>query len=50
MAELQAGYNELLGVREPKKIQMGIRVGRAERVYTAPRRDPHEFLADKRVG
>jgi hypothetical protein len=46
MAELQAEFNGLLGVREPEKIQMAIRVGRAGRAYAAPRRDPHELLVD----
>jgi Nitroreductase family len=44
MAELQAEFNELLGVRDPEKIQMAIRVGRSGRAYAAPRRDPHDFL------
>lgn len=46
MAELQAEFNELLGVSEPAKIQMAIRVGRADRAYAAPRRDPHDFLRE----
>jgi hypothetical protein len=37
-------FNPLLGVREPEKIQMAVRVGRADRAYVAPRRDPDEFL------
>lgn len=37
MAELQAEFNEHLGVQEPEKIQMAVRVGRAERAYPAPR-------------
>jgi hypothetical protein len=44
MAELQAEFNQQLGVREPAKIQMAVRVGRAERAYTAWRRDPRDFL------
>jgi len=28
----------------PEKIQMAVRVGRAERAYVAPRRDPRDFL------
>lgn len=46
MTETQAEFNELLGVREPAKIQMAIRVGRAKRAYAAPRRDPHDFLRE----
>jgi hypothetical protein len=44
IAELQTEFNPLLGVREPEKIQMAVRVGRADRAYVAPRRDPDEFL------
>jgi hypothetical protein len=43
-AEIQAEFNELLGIREPAKIQMAVRVGRAERAYVARRRDPQDFL------
>jgi nitroreductase len=44
MAGLQAEFNKLVGVREPEKVQMAIRVGRAERAYPAPRRDPRDFV------
>jgi hypothetical protein len=44
MAELQAEFNALLGVREPEKVQMAVRVGRAESAYKAWRRDPHDFI------
>jgi len=46
MADLQAEFNQLLGVREPEKIQMAVRVGRAEQAYVALRRDPEDFIAD----
>jgi hypothetical protein len=46
MAELQARFNQLLNVGEPEKVQMAIRVGRAERAYPAPRRDPHDFVRE----
>jgi hypothetical protein len=45
MAELQARFNQRLGVREPEKVQMAVRVGRAERAYAAPRRDPNVFIS-----
>jgi hypothetical protein len=44
MAELQAAFNDILGVREPEKIQMAVRVGRSKRAYVARRRDPQDFL------
>ncbi|MER8830104.1 hypothetical protein NKH73_28405 [Mesorhizobium sp. M0938] len=44
MAALQTEFNRLLGVRAPEKIQMAVRIGRAERAYVAPRRDPRNFL------
>jgi hypothetical protein len=40
MAALQAEFHQLLEVREPAKIQMAVRIGRADRAYVAPRRDP----------
>ncbi|HEY5985704.1 MAG TPA: hypothetical protein VIV12_04870 [Streptosporangiaceae bacterium] len=46
MAKLQAEFNQLLGVRQPEKIQMAVRVGRAERAYVALRRDPQDLLID----
>ena len=50
MADLQAEFNQLLGVREPEKIQMAVRVGRAERAYVALRRDPDDFITDSTTG
>jgi hypothetical protein len=47
MSELQAEFNSLLGVREPEKVQMAVRVGRAKRAYRAWRRDPRDFLVDR---
>jgi hypothetical protein len=44
MAELQAAFNQQLGVRGQEKVQMAVRVGRAERAYAAQRRDPGDFL------
>lgn len=44
MAALQTEFNRILGVRAPEKIQMAVRLGRAERAYTAPRRDTRDFL------
>jgi hypothetical protein len=46
MAALQSEFNELVGVRDPQKVQMACRVGRAERAYLAPRRDPSDFVHD----
>ncbi|MGH2989197.1 MAG: Acg family FMN-binding oxidoreductase [Solirubrobacterales bacterium] len=50
MAALQTEFNQLLGVREPEKIQMAVRVGRAERAYFALRRDPADFITDRTAG
>jgi hypothetical protein len=50
MANLQAEFNQLLGVREPEKIQMAVRVGRAERAYVALRRDSEDFIIDSTTG
>jgi len=50
MAELQAEFNQQLGVHEPEKIQMAVRVGRAEGAYVAPRRDPADFITDSTTG
>jgi hypothetical protein len=46
MAALQREFNELVGVRDPQKVQMAARVGRADRAYVAPRRDPSDFVLD----
>jgi hypothetical protein len=50
MSELQAEFNQQLGVHEPEKIQMAVRVGRAERAYVALRRDPEDFITDSTPG
>ena len=47
MTALQREFDELVGVREPQKIQMAVRVGRAKRAYAAPRRDPGNFIAPR---
>jgi len=44
MAELQAEFNQLLEVHAPEKVQLAVRVGRADRAYVALRRDRQEFL------
>jgi hypothetical protein len=49
MTALQSEFDELVGVREPQKIQFAARVGRAERAYVAPRRDPADFVVDAQV-
>jgi hypothetical protein len=46
MAALQREFDELVGAREPQKVQLMVRVGRAERAYVAPRRDPLDFIVD----
>jgi len=46
MAALQREFDEQVAVRDPQKIQMAVRVGRAKRAYTAPRRDPGDFIVD----
>jgi hypothetical protein len=50
MADLQAEFNQLLGVHAPEKIQMAVRVGRAEQAYVALRRDPEDFITDGTAG
>jgi hypothetical protein len=47
MAQLQAEFNDLLGVREPEKIQMAVRVGRAKQAYVAWRRSPEDFVIER---
>jgi hypothetical protein len=47
MAQLQAEFNRLLGVQGAEKIQMAVRIGRAQRAYVAPRRDAEELLIDR---
>ena len=37
-------------VREPEKIQMAVRVGRAGPAYVALRRDPEDFITDSTTG
>jgi hypothetical protein len=44
MADLQAEFNDLMGIREPAKIQMAVRVGRAKQSYVAKRRSPKDFI------
>lgn len=46
MTALQAELNQVLEIREPRKVQMALRVGRARRTYTAPRRDPQTLIID----
>ena len=46
MAELQREFDELVAAREPQKIQIAVRVGRAKQAYIAPRRDPSDFILD----
>jgi hypothetical protein len=46
MTALQREFDELVEVREPQKIQIAVRVGRAKRAYVAPRRDPGDFIVD----
>jgi len=46
MVGLQAEFNRLLGMREPARVQMAVRVGRAKLAYIAPRRDPQDLLSD----
>ena len=46
MTALQREFDELVAVREPQKIQMAVRVGRARQAYVAPRRDPGDFIVD----
>ena len=50
VAELQREFDDLLGVQAPQKIQMAVRVGRADRAYTALRRDPGDFIIDRMPG
>jgi hypothetical protein len=50
MAALQREFNELVGVRDPQKVQMAFRVGRAERAYVSPRRDRNDFVIDPAPG
>jgi hypothetical protein len=44
MTEQQAEFNQLLGVQPPEKVQIAVRVGRAEQAYVALRRNPQQFL------
>ena len=46
MVGLQAEFNRLLGMREPARVQMAVRVDRAKLAYIAPRRDPQDLLSD----
>jgi hypothetical protein len=44
MTELQSAFNGRLGVRQPEKIQMAVRIGHADPAYVARRRQPGDFL------
>ena len=44
MDDLRIRFNELVGVSEPAKIQMGVRIGRGEKLYYSYRRDPENLL------
>lgn len=46
MTALRREFDELVAVREPQKIQMAVRVGRARQAYAAPRRAPDDFIFD----
>lgn len=46
VAALQREFDEMVGAQGPEKIQMAVRVGRAEAAYVAPRRDPQDFIVD----
>ena len=50
MAGRQAGFNQVLGVHEPEKIRMAVRIGRAVPAYVALRRDPDDFITDMTTG
>ncbi|MBC8376664.1 MAG: hypothetical protein H8E26_11525 [FCB group bacterium] len=44
MDDLRARFNGLVGVSEPSKIQMGVRIGRGEKLYYSYRREPENLL------
>ena len=44
MDDLRIRFNELAGVSEPAKIQMGVRIGRGEKLYYSYRREPENLL------
>jgi len=44
MDELRAQFTDLIGVEEPSKIQMGVRIGRGEKLYYSYRRQPDGLL------
>jgi hypothetical protein len=44
MDNLRTRFNELVGVSEPAKIQMGVRIGRGEKLYYSYRREPENLL------
>jgi nitroreductase len=46
MTALQHELDDLVAARDPQKIQMAVRVGRARSAYAAPRRDPGDFIVD----
>ncbi len=45
MDDLRARFNELVGVAEPAKIQVGVRIGRGEKLYYSYRREPENLLS-----
>ena len=44
MDALRTKFAELMGVSEPATIQMGVRIGRGEKLYYSYRRNPGELL------
>ncbi|NQV42374.1 MAG: hypothetical protein HQ506_08485 [Candidatus Marinimicrobia bacterium] len=44
MTALRSQFNDLLGVQEPSKIQMGVRIGRGKKLYYSYRREPDGLL------
>jgi len=44
MDGLRTQFADLMGVSEPGKIQMGVRIGRGEKLYYSYRRNPDELL------
>ena len=44
MTALQRQFDDLVSVHDPQKVQMAVRVGRAQTAYVAPRRDPGDFV------
>lgn len=44
MDDLRLRFNELVGVSDPAKVQMGVRIGRGEKLYYSYRREPENLL------